>query len=130
VGGGSNAALRRAARFGDAWHPIRVRVPWLEKRKDELRAIAESMGRPSPALCPRILLRLTERPEGDARHAGEGSLDQVRQDFFDLERLGCPYVLLDFFTGDVEATRDSARYFQVMEILSSKVLDLPRETLR
>jgi probable F420-dependent oxidoreductase len=130
VGGGSDAALRRAARFGDAWHPIRIRVPWLEKRKDELRAIAESMGRPSPALCPRILLRLTERPEGDARHAGEGSLDQVRKDFSDLERLGCPYVLLDFFTGDVEATRDSARYFHVMEILSSKVLDLPRETLR
>jgi probable F420-dependent oxidoreductase len=130
VGGVSDSALRRAARFGDAWHPIRVRVSWLEKKKSELQAIAESMGRPTPRLCPRILLRLTESPEGDSRRAGEGSLDQVRQDFSDLERLGCPYVFLDFFTGDIEATRESEPYFRVMETLAAKVLDLPRETLR
>ncbi len=130
VGGGSDAALRRAARFGDAWHPIRVRIPWLEKKAAELTAVAESIGRPTPALCPRILLRLTEAPEGDSRRAGEGTLEQVRRDFADLERLGCPYVLLDFFTGDVEATRQSAPYFRVMEALAGSILDLPRETLR
>ena len=130
VGGGSEAALRRAARFGDAWHPIRVRVPWLQKKKSELHSIAESLGRPTPDLCPRILLRLTESPEGDSRRAGEGTIEQVRRDFSDLEALGCPYVLLDFFTGDLEATRDSAPYFRAMETLSAKVLDLPRETLR
>ncbi len=130
IGGGSGAALRRAARFGDAWHPIRVRVSWLEKKAVELRAIAESMGRPSPRLCPRILLRLTDAPEDDSRRAGEGTLEQVRRDFADLERLGCPYVLLDFFTGDIEATRRSAPYFRVMETLAESVLDLPRETLR
>src|SRR5499426_592280 len=27
VGGGSEAAMRRAVRLGDAWHPIRIRVP-------------------------------------------------------------------------------------------------------
>ncbi len=130
VGGGSDAALKRAARFGDAWHPIRVRVPWLEKKAAELLSTAEAMGRPQPRLCPRILLRLTEAPEGEARRAGEGTLEQVRQDFADLERLGCAHVLLDFFTGDVEATRDSAPYFRWMETLAERVLDLPRETLR
>jgi hypothetical protein len=39
-------------------------------------------------------------------------------------------VLLDFFTGDVEATRDSAPSFRVLETLAENVLDLPRETLR
>jgi probable F420-dependent oxidoreductase len=130
VGGGSDAAVRRAARFGDAWHPIRVRVSWLEKKAAELSAIAESMGRPTPRLCPRILLRLTESPEGDSRRAGEGTLEQVRRDFADLERLRCPYVLLDFFTGDVEATRQSAPYFRMMETLAEKVLDLEGATLR
>jgi probable F420-dependent oxidoreductase len=131
VGGGSEAALRRAARFGDAWHPIRIRVPWLRKKKSELQSIAESLGRSAPDLCPRILLRLTESPEDDdSRRAGEGTIEQVRRDFSDLLALGCRYVLLDFFTGDVEATRDSAPSFRVLETLAEKVLDLPRETLR
>src|SRR5262249_58456783 len=29
VGGASDAALRRAIRYGDAWHPIRIRIDWL-----------------------------------------------------------------------------------------------------
>jgi probable F420-dependent oxidoreductase len=130
VGGGSDAALRRAARFGDAWHPIRIRVPWLERKADELASMAQSMGRPTPRLCPRILLRLTESPEGDSRRAGEGTLEQIRTDFEALEKLGCPYVLLDFFTGDVEATRSPETYFRVLETLEEQVLDLPRQTLR
>ena len=130
VGGGSDAALRRAVRFGDAWHPIRIRVPWLEKKKGELQKVADSMGRPAPQLSPRILLRLTETPETDSRRAGEGTLDQIRRDFSDLEGLGCTHVLLDFFTGDVEATRRSEPYFRVLETLAGKVLDLPRRTLR
>jgi hypothetical protein len=47
-----------------------------------------------------------------------------------LEKLGCPYVLLDFFTGDVDATRSHETFFRVMEILAERVLDLPRQTLR
>jgi probable F420-dependent oxidoreductase len=130
VGGGSDAAMRRAARFGDAWHPIRNRVSWLEEKAAELASIALSMGRPAPRLCPRILLRLTERPEGDSRRAGEGTLEQIHTDLGALEKLGCPYVLLDFFTGDVEATRSHETFFRVMEILAERVLDLPRQTLR
>jgi probable F420-dependent oxidoreductase len=130
VGGVSDAALRRAARFGDAWHPIRIRVSWLEKKLPELASLARTMGRAVPRLCPRILLRVTETPEGDSRRAGEGTLEQVRADFAALEALGCPYVLLDFFTGDVEATRNPETYFRVLETLNEQVLDLPRQSLR
>ncbi len=122
--------MRRAARFGDAWHPIRVRVSWLEEKAAELASIARSMRRPTPRLCPRILLRLTERPEGDSRRAGEGTREQIHADFAALEKLGCPCVVLDFFTGDVEATRSPETYFRVMETLAERVLDLPRQTLR
>jgi probable F420-dependent oxidoreductase len=130
VGGASDAALRRAARFGDAWHPIRIRVSWLEKKAAELASLAEAMGRAVPRLCPRILLRLTETPEGDSRRAGEGTLEQIRGDFEALEKLGCQYVLLDFFTGDVEATRKPEPYFRVLERLKEGVVDLPGQTVR
>src|SRR4029453_7595505 len=61
VGGGSEAAMRRAVRLGDAWHPIRIRVPALrDSALPKLREIADKEGRRVPALCPRIRLDITD----------------------------------------------------------------------
>jgi probable F420-dependent oxidoreductase len=132
VGGASDAAMRRAVRLGDAWHPIRVRLPWLrDTGLPRLRAIAEKEGRPVPALCPRIRLRITETPLAeDQRIAGEGSLDQVRADLEALARLGAGYVLLDTYTDDAEATRHPEAAWRMLALLAERVLDLARETVR
>jgi probable F420-dependent oxidoreductase len=130
VGGSSDAAMKRAILHGDAWHPIRVRISWLEEKSSELAAMAEAMGRPTPRLCPRILLRPTEEPLDEKRRAGEGTLEQIHADFAALRKLGCPYVLLDFFTGDVEATRRLEPTWRVMATLADTVLDLPQRSLR
>lgn len=81
VGGSSDAALRRAVRLGDAWHPIRIRIGWLrDQGVPRLREIAAAEGRPVPALCPRMRLRLTEATlPDDGRLAGEGTLDLPRE---------------------------------------------------
>lgn len=132
VGGASDAALRRAVRLGDAWHPIRIRVPWLrDTGLPRLREIAEREGRPRPALCPRIRLRLTDTPlaEGD-RLAGEGDRDQVRADLEALAALGASHVLLDTYADDVEATRRPETAWRMLATLAEEILDLPRETLR
>ncbi|MGH9334644.1 MAG: TIGR03619 family F420-dependent LLM class oxidoreductase, partial [Vicinamibacteria bacterium] len=126
VGGSSDAAMKRAVLFGDAWHPIRVRISWLEKKAAELSSIAKSLGRRMPQLCPRILLRPTEEPAGQDRRAGEGTLEQIHGDFEALDKLGCPYVLLDFFTGDVEATRRLEPTWRIMTTLADRIFDLPR----
>src|SRR5207249_50172 len=132
VGGASDAALRRAVRFGDAWHPIRVRVPWLrDTGLPRLRQIADREHRPLPALCPRIRLRLTDgKLADDARIAGEGSLDQVRADLEALAELGAAAVLLDTYADDPEATRHHEAAWRMLATLAEQVLDLPRETLR
>ncbi|MEV4257103.1 LLM class flavin-dependent oxidoreductase, partial [Spirillospora sp. NPDC049652] len=46
VGGHSDAALRRAVLYGDAWHPLRVTLPWLEEAVERLGRIAGREGRP------------------------------------------------------------------------------------
>jgi probable F420-dependent oxidoreductase len=132
VGGASDAALRRAVRLGDAWHPIRIRLPWLrDDGLPRLRKIAEEEGRALPALCPRIRLRITDTPlPEDQRVAGEGSLDQVRADLEALARLGAASVLLDTYTDDPEATRHHEVAWRMLAVLAERVLDLPRETLR
>jgi alkanesulfonate monooxygenase SsuD/methylene tetrahydromethanopterin reductase-like flavin-dependent oxidoreductase (luciferase family) len=132
VGGASDAALRRAVIHGDAWHPIRIRVDWLrDTGLPRLRQIAEKEGKPVPALCPRIRLRLTDGALGDdARVAGEGSLDQVHADLEGLRALGVSYVLLDTYADDPEATRDPEVALRMVRTLAERVLDLPREGLR
>jgi alkanesulfonate monooxygenase SsuD/methylene tetrahydromethanopterin reductase-like flavin-dependent oxidoreductase (luciferase family) len=104
IGGGSDAALRRAVRLGEAWHPLRFELPWLRDAVTRLKAYADAAGRPVPGLAPRIVLRLTEEPL-DRRLAGEGTVDQVIGDLEQLRLLGAADVVLDPFTGDPEETR-------------------------
>jgi len=132
VGGGSDAAIRRAARLGEAWHPIRIRLSAV--RNDglpKLRGFAEKEGKPVPAFCPRIRLRITETamPDGD-RLCGEGTVDQIRRDFAALEELGARYVLLDTFTDDVEATRRHETSWRMVATIAERVIDLDRQTVR
>jgi alkanesulfonate monooxygenase SsuD/methylene tetrahydromethanopterin reductase-like flavin-dependent oxidoreductase (luciferase family) len=101
IGGTSDAALRRAVRLGDAWHPLRFTPGWLTGALDRLSAIAAEQQRPQPALMPRIALRLTEAPiTGEARLAGHGTIDQIADDLEQLRSLGAGTVLLDPFNGD------------------------------
>jgi probable F420-dependent oxidoreductase len=132
VGGASDAAMRRAARYGDAWHPNRVRPGWLKNiGLPRLRQIADVEGKPMPALCPRIRLRLTDAPlPDDQRLVGEGTLAQMCADLEGLQEMGAQYVLLDSFYDDVEATRHPEAAWRMLTTLAEKALDLGHEALR
>src|SRR5262245_52602312 len=132
VGGGSDAALRRAVRHGDGWHPIRIRADWLrDKGLPRLREIAEGERMPVPALCPRIRLRITaSRLPEDQRVAGEGHLDQIRADLAALQSLGARYVLLDTYADDPEATRRPESGWEMLTTVAERILDLSRETIK
>ncbi|AQZ61686.1 Coenzyme F420-dependent oxidoreductase [[Actinomadura] parvosata subsp. kistnae] len=105
IGGGSPAALRRAVRFGQAWHPLRNTLPWLRETWSRLQDIAAEQERPAPALAPRILLRITPKPvTGAERRAGEGTIEQVVEDLEELRLLGAETVVLDPFHEDPAET--------------------------
>jgi probable F420-dependent oxidoreductase len=134
VGGNSASALRRAVRFGDAWHPILFRNLNLDAITTtflpELRRIAQAEGRGVPAFCPRIRLEITESAVDGEREAGRGSLEQVASDLQALQNEGAEHVTLDWYTGDLEKTRDHAHGWQMLATLAGRVLDLEHETLR
>ena len=66
IGGNGDAARRRAVRWGQAWHPLRVPAGWLRAEGlPALRRAADEAGRPVPALAPRIVLH-----PSDERRAG------------------------------------------------------------
>jgi probable F420-dependent oxidoreductase len=132
VGGQSTAAIRRAARYGDAWHPLNARLDWLtDTGLPLLRRAADDEHRAVPEFAPRLRVRLSESSLPDAeRHPGQGTLDQIRHDLEALATLGATWVVFDTYHGRPEelAAPETAR--QVLEVLADKVLDLPRQTLR
>jgi probable F420-dependent oxidoreductase len=132
VGGPSDAALRRAVRYGDAWHPIRINMDWFKNTGiPRLRETARELELPVPALCPRVKLRLIDAPvPDDGRQVGEGNLEQVHRDMAGLEELGCQYVLLDTFYDDLEAIKHHETSWRMLATMAEKVLDLPNQTVR
>jgi probable F420-dependent oxidoreductase len=132
VGGHSYGALRRAVRYGDAWHPTSVSGDWLAGvGVPALRQVAEEEELPCPALCPRIKLRLTERPLGSDRLLGEGTLDQIRDDIGLLEELGARAVIMDpTYPGDPRENGRMARDFAVLEQFANDVVDLATGCIR
>ncbi len=120
IGGHSDAGLRRAVRFGDAWHPLRFRLGWLREALDRLRDAADQQQRPVPALVPRIVLRITDAPvTGSERRAGEGTIGQVLDDLEQLRLLGAGTVVLDPFDGDPAQTHHPQAAWQMLATVSA-----------
>ena len=132
VGGPSAAAMRRAVRHGSAWHPIRITVDHLKNTDFPLlKRIADEEGKAVPDLCPRIRLRITDSPMSEIeRLAGEGAIDQIRRDLDGLQAMGCTYVLLDTFYGDVEATMHHETSWRMLTTIAEQALDLANQTVR
>jgi alkanesulfonate monooxygenase SsuD/methylene tetrahydromethanopterin reductase-like flavin-dependent oxidoreductase (luciferase family) len=106
VGGNSDAALRRAARLGDAWHPLRFTPDWIGAAAGRLRSAAADADRPVPAFAPRMALRLTAAPvTGAERLAGHGTLEQIAGDLEQLRGLAADTVICDPFNGDLDEIR-------------------------
>jgi hypothetical protein len=111
VGGNSDAAVRRAIRLGDAWHPLRFKLPWLRE------ALASQ---PMPSLAPRIALQLTSSPVTDPdRLAGVGTIEQIVDDLAQLRSLGAHTVLLDPFNGDPDETTRPQVAWQALATVSA-----------
>lgn len=136
VGGLADAALRRTARFGDAWHPYGLGAAALRERLPALRRAAERAGRSElPTLAPRIALHPTEHPvEGPDRVPGHGTLEQIHADIAELADLGVSHLLLDPFLAvfldaapaDPFPTNDP----QLLHLAAGKLVDPAAGTLR
>ena len=125
IGGNTGAGMRRAVRFGGAWHPLRFTLPWFLDAVDRLAEVAADAGRPMPALAPRIVLRLTDAPmAGPDRRAGEGTLEQVLDDIDRLEKAGAESLVLDPYDGDTStaATEEALRALHLVAAHSRKGL--------
>jgi alkanesulfonate monooxygenase SsuD/methylene tetrahydromethanopterin reductase-like flavin-dependent oxidoreductase (luciferase family) len=115
VGGRGEPALKRAARFGDAWLPMWLSPPRLAERAGRLAELAAEQGRP----CPSTALLILTRIDDDAAHAravAEAHVaGQYRMSLETVER----WTLLDSIDGAVD------RLAQYVEVGVQEFLLLP-----
>ena len=82
IGGHTDAAVRRAATLGDAWHPIALRPPGLlfpeqyAKRAAEIRSWAQQAGRDPKSVQLTVRVPMEVRPKSAKAPAGERPLFQ------------------------------------------------------
>ncbi|MBV2365203.1 TIGR03619 family F420-dependent LLM class oxidoreductase [Streptomonospora nanhaiensis] len=124
VGGASPAALRRAVRYGDAWHPLNQRMADLREGLAALRRAAAEAGRERPpAFAPRLPLLVTDGPiDGEDRLVGQGTLDQIRRDLDELAELGAEHVLFDTYPGSPDRFRPVEEDLAMLDRVVEQVL--------
>ena len=71
VGGGSDAALRRAVRFGDAWIGAFADAASIARRRSLLEELAGEAGRPVPAVATVVLVHVGDDPDRGERESQE-----------------------------------------------------------
>lgn len=115
VGGNTQAALRRAARLGDAWHGIRLAPAELEERRRELRLMCEQGGRSpgSVGVTLRATLQLgaPQRAQSGERTPLTGTATEVADDIRRYEEAGLEYLVLSVAARDTHATVASVQRF-------------------
>lgn len=120
IGGHSQAALRRTARYADGWHPLgtvataELRPPEFAARLADLQRLTEAQGRDYSALTIAFVARLheTERPIDAAdRMPFSGSADQIIDDVQTYRRLGCSHLSFDFSAPTLQATLQRMDWF-------------------
>lgn len=86
VGGRGEAALRRAARFGDAWLPMWLTPDVVQRRAEQLAEMAAELGRPRPSLAMLIGVRVEDDLETARREAAAHLHGQYRLALDAVER--------------------------------------------
>ena len=122
VGGHSRAALRRAAKLGDGWHPVganpavALTPPELSGLLDELRRMTHAEGRDPSSLTISFKAPIydAERPVGGSaadRRPFTGSADRVMEDIAVYAKLGVSELIFDFRSESLPQSLDRMERF-------------------
>jgi probable F420-dependent oxidoreductase len=125
IGGQSKPAIRRAARLGDAWHPVGA-IPATPLEPEELaenlvllHEYAEKAGRDPSTIQVSVKAPLYDSGNSDGpRRRFTGSPDEVRQDVQTYSDVGVTHLIFDFRTADPHQTEDRMAQFaeEVMSV--------------
>jgi alkanesulfonate monooxygenase SsuD/methylene tetrahydromethanopterin reductase-like flavin-dependent oxidoreductase (luciferase family) len=94
IGGRSEAAVRRAARVGDAWHPSHLTVDELRRRIPQLHAECERAGRSTQDVTVTTRRKLVRAPAADERVL-QGEPGAIAATVAELEQVGISHLVVE-----------------------------------
>jgi probable F420-dependent oxidoreductase len=96
IGGRSEAALRRAARAGDAWHPSHLTVEELRGQVAQLRAQCERAGRSPDEVAVTTRRKLVrDGSPVDADRVLQGGAGAIAATVAELEQVGVAHLIVE-----------------------------------
>jgi probable F420-dependent oxidoreductase len=134
VGGESRAAIRRAARLADGWHPVSSRInpqsggpERLTAGINSLRLQAEAVGRDPEEIS--VIYRVhgyglvngAAPSSAGERHPFSGDADQIASDIRRYEALGVSQLVVDFAGPGSSVRSDLGKALQDMEDFATQV---------
>ena len=113
VGGNTPAAIRRAARHGDVWHPFKVTPASLAELRPALRAALEAEGRSAAdfPIAPKVALTFQDTPPRDGQAPTEGRPQDVIDGLRRFRDAGATELCFDIMTETLGVALDTLERF-------------------
>jgi probable F420-dependent oxidoreductase len=113
VGGNSPAAMRRTARHGDVWHPLKLKPEQLVETRPELDAYLDAVGRPAASVTMALKVAITfqDGPPGEGQDLTEGRPQDIADAIRRYEDVGTDEICLDIRTDSAAAALDAMDRF-------------------
>ena len=108
IGGRSRAGARRAAKYGDFWHPVQIPPAEVAEKAAYMRRYCERIGREEPPqLSFRCNLRFTDTVTDGERPALQGSVEDIIGDIANYAEAGVSHIIMEI-PGDSFADKFNA----------------------
>ena len=113
VGGNSPAAMRRTARFGDAWHPFRMTPALLAELRPTLEAALTAEGRPADGfpIAPKLALTFQDGPPAEGQAPTEGRPQDIIDALRSFQDAGATEFCFDIATETLDVALDTLDRF-------------------
>lgn len=99
IGGNSPAAMRRVARYGDAWHPFKIDPDGLAERRAQLETIFAEEGRSMAGLpiAVKVVLTVQDGPPAEGQVPTEGRPQDIIDALRRFQDAGATEFCFDIF---------------------------------
>ena len=96
IGGRSRAGARRAARYGDYWHPVQIPADEVKAKAVYMQEYCQRIGRETPPqLSFRCNLRIEDRKVTGDRGALQGTVEDIIGDVADYAGAGVSHIIME-----------------------------------
>ena len=113
IGGNTPAAIRRVARYGDAWHPFKVSPSELAALRDPLRVALEAEDRSATGfpIAPKVVLNFQDTPPRDKQSPTEGRPQDIVDGLRRFRDAGATELCFDIMTETLGVALDTLDRF-------------------